>query len=45
MSFRILGLSPQAFRPYFEMSDAALAAAGALRHIVEEPGLPCRVSL
>jgi hypothetical protein len=45
MSFRILGLSPQSFRPYFEMSDAELAAAGALRHVVAEPGLPCRVSL
>ena len=45
MSFRVLGLSPESFRPYFEMSDAELAAAGALRHVVDEPGLPCRVSL
>ena len=45
MSFRILGLLPELFRPYFEMSDSELAAAGALRHIVEEDGLPCRVSL
>ena len=45
MSFRILGLSPDPFRPYFEMPDAQLAAAGALRHTVTEDGLPCRVSL
>ena len=45
MSFRILGLLPELFRRYFEMSDSELAAAGALRHIVEEDGLPCRVSL
>ena len=45
MSFRILGLSPDLFRPFFEMTPAELAAAGALRHVVDEPGLPCRVSL
>jgi hypothetical protein len=45
VSFRILGLSPEPFRPYFEMSDAELAAMGALRHAVAEDGLPCRVSL
>ena len=45
MSFRILGLSPDSFRPYFEMSDAELTARGALRHTVTEDGLPCRVSL
>jgi hypothetical protein len=45
MSFRVLGLSPDPFRPYFEMSDAELAAAGAMRSVVKEPGHPCRVSL
>jgi hypothetical protein len=45
VSFRILGLSPEPFRPYFEMTDAQLAAAGVLRHAVTEDGLPCRVSL
>ena len=45
MSFRIRGLSPETFRPYFEMSRDELRAVGALRHAVEEPGLPCRVSL
>jgi hypothetical protein len=40
MSFRILGLSPQAFRPYFQMSDAALAAAGALRPSWRSPDFP-----
>ena len=45
MSFRILGLSPEPFRPFFEMTEAELSASGARRHIVDEPGLPCRVSL
>ena len=45
MSFRILGLSPEPFRPYFEMSHDELRAIGAVRHKVEEDGLPCRVSL
>ena len=45
MSFRILGLSPEPFRPFFEMTEAELSASGARRHIVGEPGLPCRVSL
>ena len=45
MSFRVLGLSPESFRPYFEMSDGELAKAGALRLVADRPGLPCRVSL
>ena len=45
MSFRVLGLSPAPFRRYFEMSDAELRAAGAVRTTVAEAGLPCRVSL
>ena len=45
MSFRVLGLSPDPFRRYFEMSDVELAAAGARRQVVSEEGLPCRVSL
>ena len=45
MSFRVLGLSPDPFRRYFAMADADLAAAGAVRHVVTEEGLPCRVSL
>ena len=45
MSFRILGLAPDLFRGYFAMSDAELAAVGALRRIADDPGWPCRVSL
>ena len=45
MSFRVLGLSPDPFRRYFDMPDAQLAEAGAVRHLVSEEGLPCRVSL
>ncbi len=45
MSFRIRGLSPELFRPYFEMPDAELKAIGAVRSVADEPGLPCRVSL
>jgi hypothetical protein len=45
MSFRILGLPPHLFSPYFSMSDAELASIGAIRRIADEPGWPCRVSL
>ena len=45
MSFRILGLTPEQFEPYFAMSDDELRAIGAVRHTVEQDGLPCRVSL
>lgn len=45
MSFRIRGLSPELFSPFFAMSDAALREIGAIRSVVEGPGLPCRVSL
>jgi hypothetical protein len=45
MSFRVRGLSPDAFRRYFEMPDAKLRSIGALRLVAGEPGLPCRVSL
>jgi hypothetical protein len=46
MSFAILGLSPEPFRPLFGLSDAALAQRGARREIVDlEPGFPDRVEL
>lgn len=45
MSFRVLGLAPDLFRPYFAMSDDQLAGIGAIRLVAEQPGLPCRVSL
>lgn len=47
MSFRILGLPAEPFAPLFALSDAALAARGAVRRVADarEPGYPCRVSL
>ena len=45
MSFRLLGLSPEPFRPLFAMSDAQLRALGARRLVADDPRLPCRVSL
>lgn len=47
MNFRITGLPAEAFRPLFALSDAELAARGAVRQIAEDrkPGYPCRVSL
>jgi hypothetical protein len=45
MSFRIRGLSPDLFRGHFEMSDAQLRSAGAVRVIADGATFPCRVSL
>ena len=46
MSFRITGLSPEPFQPLFALSDADLAARGAVRRIADRrPGFPCRISL
>jgi hypothetical protein len=47
MSFRIIGLPAEHFTPLFRMSDAELAARGAVRQIAEahDPGTPCRISL
>ena len=47
MSFRITGLPAETFRPLFQLSDAELAARGAVRRIADDkkPGYPCRVSL
>jgi hypothetical protein len=43
--FTIAGLDPEPFAAYFELDDAALAAARARRVIADGPGYPCRVSL
>ncbi|HWB50464.1 MAG TPA: DUF1203 domain-containing protein [Stellaceae bacterium] len=47
MSFRITGLPAEDFAPLFSMSDAELAARGAVRRIADDrrPGYPCRISL
>jgi hypothetical protein len=44
MNFRIRGLEAEQFRYLFTLSDAELAARGALRKIADGPS-PCRVSL
>jgi hypothetical protein len=46
MTYRIIGLSPEAFAPLFALDDAALAAQRAERVIAAtQPGYPCRISL
>ena len=46
MTFRIRGLEPEPFAPFFAMSDAELARRRALRCVADaKPGFPCRVSL
>lgn len=46
MSFRILPLPLEPFRPLFALDDAALEAMGARRMIADAPhSAPCRVSL
>ncbi len=44
MSFRITGLPAETFAHLFALSDAELAAHGAVRKIADGPA-PCRVSL
>jgi hypothetical protein len=47
VSFRVTGLPAEPFAPLFAMSDAELAAHGAVRRFADgrEPGYPCRISL
>lgn len=47
MNFRITGLQAERFAHLFALSDADLAAHGAVRRIADErtPGYPCRISL
>ena len=46
MAFRIRGLSPEPFRHLFGLDDAALAAAGARRYVVDHaPGFPDRIEV
>jgi hypothetical protein len=47
MSFRITGLPAERFAQLFALSDAELAAQGAVRQTADarQPGYPCRVSL
>lgn len=46
MTYRITGLDPDPFAPYFAMDDADLAAHGARRvTATADRGFPCRISL
>lgn len=46
VAFQISALSPAPFEELFKLDDAALAARGVKRSIVDKkPGVPCRVSL
>jgi hypothetical protein len=46
MSYRISGLSPAPFRPFFGLDDAALAEREMRRYAVDaSPGFPCRITL
>ena len=46
MSFRIRGLSPAPFLPYFGLPDAHLATLGIIRYVVDsDPGYPDRIEL
>src|SRR5258707_1265957 len=45
MSFRVLGISPEPFRPFFALSDAELLAHGARRVYADDAHFPCRISM
>jgi len=45
MGFRVIGLSPEPFRPLFDLPDDALERIGARRVFAADPRLPCRVSM
>jgi hypothetical protein len=46
MTFRIVGLEPEAFQPLFTMSDAERRGVHAVMRVADaSPGFPCRVSL
>ena len=46
MTYVITGLDPARFQPLYDLSDADLAARGAVRMLATtKPGAPCRVSL
>lgn len=45
MDFRITGISPQSFRPLFDLSDDALRQLGVRRVFADDASFPCRVSV
>ncbi|MEP6763173.1 MAG: DUF1203 domain-containing protein [Gemmatimonadaceae bacterium] len=45
-SFQLVGLPPNPFESYFNLTDSQLATVGARRVIAQKkPGYPCRISL
>jgi hypothetical protein len=46
MNFRILGLSPEPFRPLYGLSDEELARRGSRRYVADaKPGFPDRIEM
>jgi hypothetical protein len=46
MTYRIIGVDPEPYRPLYGLSDEALASQGIVRMTVtQKPSFPCRVSL
>ena len=46
MTYRVVGLDPEPYRPLFGLPDDLLAERGIVRMTVtEKPSFPCRVSL
>jgi hypothetical protein len=45
MPFRVRGISPEPFRPLFNLTDAELHRIGARRIFADDPAMPCRVSM
>jgi Protein of unknown function (DUF1203) len=40
-----MGVSPEQFRPLFDLTDKELTALGAIRVCADNPRMPCRVSM
>jgi Protein of unknown function (DUF1203) len=45
MNYIVSGISPDSFRPFFDLTDEDLTAKGIRRCIAEDDQYPCRVSL
>ncbi|HEX3676650.1 MAG TPA: DUF1203 domain-containing protein, partial [Sphingomicrobium sp.] len=46
MTYRITGLDPAPYEPFFGMTDEELAKRGIVRMpVTQKPSFPCRVSL
>ncbi len=46
MNFRVTGLSPEPFRPLYDLSDEDLARRGVKRYVADaSPGFPDRVTM